>query len=119
MMRQLYTDSESRFMSKYPDRFPGGTFRGELPNFIVKCDWAQGTPSNDPKKRSKDDTTHRKLLQIVMKIDDSERMIALTREIKKKGKRQRCLRRTCIPRDSTKQRGSTTREAGVGKRSEI
>ena len=86
MMRKLYANIEARFMSKYPDRFPGGTFGGELPNFIVKCDWAQGTPWNDPKTRSKDDTTHRKLLQIVMKIDDSERMIALTREIKKKGR---------------------------------
>ena len=86
MMRKLYTESEDTCMTRYPDKFPGGTFGGDLSNFIVKCDWAQGTPWNDPKTRSKDDTTHQKFLQIVMKIEDSEQMIALTREIKKKGR---------------------------------
>ena len=73
-------------MDRYPDKFPGGTFGGKLPTFLVKCDWAQGTPWNDPKTRSKDDTTHGKILQIVMKAEDLEQMIALTREIKKKGR---------------------------------
>ena len=41
MMRKPYADSESRIMSKYPDRLPGGTFGGGLPNFIVNRDWAQ------------------------------------------------------------------------------
>ena len=61
-MRNFYTDSKQIFMERHPDKFPGGTFDGGLPNFTVKSDWAQGTPWNDPKTRSKDDTTHRKLL---------------------------------------------------------
>ena len=71
-------------MERYPNRIPPGTYGGELPNFIVKCDWTEGTPWNDPKTRSKDDTTHHKLLRIVKKTEDSERMISLIREIKKK-----------------------------------
>ena len=38
------------------------------------------------KARTKDNTTNRKLLQIVMKVEDSERMISLTRGIKMKGR---------------------------------
>ena len=86
MMRDLYKSSEATFMERYLSRFLPGTYSSELTNFLVKCDWAQGTPWNDPKTRIKDNTTHRKLLQIVMKVEDSERMISLTREIKKKGR---------------------------------
>ena len=58
MIGNLYQTREEIFMDRYPDKFPGGTFVRKLPNFLVKCDWAQGTPWNDPKTRRKDDTTH-------------------------------------------------------------
>ena len=102
MMRKLYTNSESRFMTRYPDRFPGGTFGGELPNFIVKCDWAQGTNCLERSEETKQGRHNAP--KTPANSDEDRRLRADDRtdeRNKEEGKRQKCLRRTHIPCNST------------------
>jgi len=85
MLIQLMEKWEAVFVEKYPSRFPSSVHTGKLPPIVVKLNWAEGTPWSDPKKRSTDDTSHRKVFQIETKVDDQPRLVNLVKEIKKKG----------------------------------
>ena len=74
MTRNLSTESEPLFVERSPARFPSGTFNGPLLFSIVKNGWARGTPWNDLKTRSRDNTSYRKVFQITMDKKDEERM---------------------------------------------
>ena len=85
MVIELMEKSERAFVKKYPARFPSEVHTGTMPEMVVQLNWAEGTPWNDPKKRSSDDTSHRKVFQLEHKFEDQPRLVTLVKEIKKKG----------------------------------
>ena len=91
MLRKLYTDSESRFMTKYLDRFPGGTFGGELPNFIVKCDWAHSLERSEERQEGRHNAP-----KTPANSDEDRKLRAddcADKRNKEEGKRRRCLQK--------------------------
>ena len=85
MVTKLTRENELIFMEKYPEKFPAGIHGGDMPEFMVINGWEKGTPFVDPRTRGNEDTSYRKMNQISMNVQDTERMIPLFREIKKKG----------------------------------
>ena len=96
----MFEGCEATFVKKYPEHLPKVMHGKSTLEMLVALNWGVGTPWSDPRKRSKYDTSHRKVFQLECHVKDKVRIMKVFLDIKQRGMEHKYLGRRPISSSS-------------------